>query len=478
VRVFHTRAAATNTAHTSATTPALSRLGQSLQDLRERGLAGEDFERFEREVHGVFQAAEREVLAEELARLDVDLPFVEIGGVRHHRVLRSTETYLSAVGPLRVERTLYRAGHAPAVVALDRRAGIVEGHWTPLAARQAAFLVAHLTPQEAEGVLAELGNMRPSKSSLDRLPKRLSARWEAERTGFEARLRETLVVPEEAVTMAASLDGVLVPMKDGERAAKREAGRAEGKESRGPAGYQEVGCGTLSFYDAAGERLKTVRLARMPQAKKATLKSTLAAEVQAALAQRPSLTVVKVADGAKDNWTFLETLVAQGEPVVDFFHAAGHLQDAFEAAYGEGSPAAQAQGHKYRHLLREDEDGAEKVIRALAYLRGKHPRRRRIAQVLGYFRRHRHRMAYAALRGRHLPIGSGVIEAACKTLASQRLKRSGMRWRHPGGQAILTLRALVQSERFEHGWAMLSATYKSEVVAPENVTPFPRQRAA
>jgi hypothetical protein len=53
-----------------------------------------------------------------------------------------------------------------------------------------------------------------------------------------------------------------------------------------------------------------------------------------------------------------------------------------------------------------------------------------------------------------------------------------MRWRHPGGHAILTLRALVQSERFEHGWAMLSATYKSEVVVPENVSPFPRQPAA
>ena len=286
------------------------------------------------------------------------------------------------------------------------------------------------------------------------------------------------MVPEQVVTMAASLDGVLVPMKDGERAAKREQTRARGKETRGPAGYQEVGCATLSFYDTAGERLTTVRFARMPQAKKVSLKATLAAEVDEALAQRLTLTVVKVADGAKDNWTFLDTLVPTGAVVVDFFHAAEQLQDAFEAAYGEHTPTAQAQGHEHRLLLREDEDGVEKVIRALAYLRGKHPRRQRIAQVLGYFRRHGHRMAYAGLRGRQLPIGSGVVQGACRTLASQRLKRSGMRWRHPGGQAILTLRALVQSERFAHGWAMLSATYKSEVVAPENVTPLPRQRAA
>jgi hypothetical protein len=475
MRVFHDGATSANEEGAAS---ALGRLGEALQGLSQRALAREDFERFEREVHALFTAAEREVLTEELAGLDVDLPHVRIGRVRHHRVLRSTETYLSAVGPLTVARTLYRAGRAPAVVPLELRAGIVEGQWTPLAARQAAYLVAHLTPQEAEGVLAELGNMRPSKSSLDRLPKRLSARWEAERAAFEASLREALVVPEGAVTLATSLDGVLVPMKDGERQAKREQARAEGKETRGPAGYQEVGCATLSFYDAEGERLKTVRFARMPQAKKATLKSTLAAEVQAALAQRPALTVIKVADGAPDNWTFLDTLAPGGHAVVDFFHAAEQLQKAFDAAYGEHTPTAQAQGQKYRHLLRDDVDGVAKVIRTLAYLKGKHPRRKSITQVLGYFRRHRHRMGYAALRAASLPIGSGVVEAACKTLASQRLKRSGMRWRPPGGQAILTLRALVQSERFGHGWSMLSATYKTEVAVPENVTPLLRKRAA
>jgi hypothetical protein len=216
----------------------------------------------------------------------------------------------------------------------------------------------------------------------------------------------------------------------------------------------------------------------MPEAKQATLKSSLSAEVQAALAQRPTLTRVKSADGAKDNWTYLGTLAPAGHEVVDVYHAAEQLQDAFDAAYGEGTPKAQAQFNQYRHLLREEEDGAGKVIRALIYLHRKHPRRQRITQVLGYFRRHRRRMAYAELRARALPIGSGVVEAACETLARQRLKRSGMRWRHPGGQAILTLRALVQSERFDHGWAMLSPTYRAEVAVPDNVTPFPHKRAA
>ena len=129
-------------------------------------------------------------------------------------------------------------------------------------------------------------------------------------------------------------------------------------------------------------------------------------------------------------------------------------------------------------MLLDDSDGVEKVIRALDYQRKKFPRRTRIGEVLRYFRRNRHRMRYADTQARHLPIGSGVVEAACKTLVTQRLKRSGMRWRHPGGQAILTLRAQVESSRFDQAWALLSDTYRQEVIVPNNVVAFPRTRAA
>ena len=68
-------------------------------------------------------------------------------------------------------------------------------------------------------------------------------------------------------------------------------------------------------------------------------------------------------------------------------------------------------------------------------------------------------------------------KAACKTLVTQRMKRSGMRWRHAGGQAILTLRGRIQSERFEHGWQLLAQTYRADLAAPDNVVPFPTVRA-
>ncbi|MDE0527886.1 MAG: hypothetical protein OXH85_04240 [Truepera sp.] len=125
------------------------------------------------------------------------------------------------------------------------------------------------------------------------------------------------------------------------------------------------------------------------------------------------------------------------------------MKAALDARYGENDAKGRAQFQKLRQLLLDDPDGVEKVIRALDYQRKKFPRRTRIGEVLRYFRRNRHRRRYADIQARHLPIGSGIVEAACKTLVTQRLKRSGMRWRHAGGQAVLTLRALMQSSRFD-----------------------------
>ena len=202
---------------------------------------------------------------------------------------------------------------------MELQAGLVEGRWTPHAAKQATWVVSHLTPGEGEELFQMFGGLKPSKSSLDRLPKQLGQRWERERIEFEDVLRAQERVPAEAVSMAVSLDGVMVPMKNGQRQTKRAKAAKEGKYTRGPAGNKEVGCGTLSFYDEEGERLATIRMARMPEVKKATLKVTLSKEVNSCLAERPDLKVVKVADGAKDNWTFLSGELPDGEEVIDLF---------------------------------------------------------------------------------------------------------------------------------------------------------------
>ena len=457
---------------------ALARIRRFLEDRRMR--AGDkpgSFADFEKELHAKIMELEREMIAEEMARADIDAGAVVVDGITYRRVLRCEETFFTAAGPVRVERTLYKdrsdeAGQA--ISPMELRLGVVEGRWTPLAAQQAVWVVAQLTPQRAEELFARVGNMTPSKSSLDRLPKALSARWEEERVHFEKALREGDIIPQHATTIAVSLDGVLAPMKDGDAHEKRQKTAEEGRLTRGPAGYREVGCGTLSFCDAEGDMLSAVRMARMPETKKATLKRTLFADVTAALAQRPNLRVVKLADGAADNWTFLAKQMPDGIEILDFFHAAEHLNGALGSVYGDGTVEARKRFAALRFVLLEEADGVEKVIRALDYLHKKHPRSARVTKELAYFRNNRHRMRYHEFAAEGLPIGSGVVEAACKTLVTQRMKQSGMRWEERGGQAILTVRGWTQSgDRFDRAWALLAATYQTEVVTLHNVVPFP-----
>jgi len=464
-------------ARLSSETHAMDQLQDLLRQRREAHEPVPNFDAFEQELHRLFVAAEREALSHELARFDLDVPAVEVEGERYQRVLRCATTYTSAVGPVRVERSLYRgAPGLPALCPLELRAGLIEGTWTPWAAKQATWVVAHLTPKEGEDLFTLLGNMTPSKSTLDRLPKALSGSWEAQRPHFEATLRQQEAIPTEAVTMAVSLDGVMAPMKDGQRQAKRHQALAKGQTPSGPAGYQEVGCATVSYYNRQGERLLSRRMARMPEGNKVTLKSQLTAEVMGALKQRPDLRVVKVADGAPDNWSYLGATLPFGEEVLDFYHAAAYLGDALGAAYGEGTPQYQTRFATLREVLRDALEGVDTVIGALCRLRTRFPRRQAIHKALAYFREHRHRMRYRALQAQHLPIGSGVVEAACKTLVSQRLKRAGMRWRPAGGQAILTFRALCQSDRFERAWLLLCETYKRSVTLARHVIALCQRR--
>ena len=175
-------------------------------------------------------------------------------------------------------------------------------------------------------------------------------------------------------------------------------------------------------------------------------------------------------------WNYLDALLPFGEEVLDFYHAVTHLGDALGAAYGEGTPQYQARFSTLREVLRDAPEGVDTVMGALCRLRTRYPRRQAIHKALAYFREHRHRMRYGVLRAQHLPIGSGVVEAACKTLVSQRLKRAGMRWRTAGGQAILTFRALCQSDRFDRAWQLLGETYKRSVTLPRKVIALSQHR--
>lgn len=454
--------------------------------LEDHAMAGKngarEFYEFERDLHAKLMEVEREVIGDVMAASDVDADVIEIEGVPHRRVLRSAETYETAAGLVRVERWLYKDRRNPeahAIAAMDKRLGIVEGFWTPRAAEQAAWVVTQMTPQKAEELFERVGNMEPSKSSLDRLPKAVDAVWEQNREAHEQVLRDAIVVPVGAKTIAVSIDGVLAPIDGGKSPTDvRSDAASQGRTSKGPAGYREIGCATLSFCDEKGDLISAVRFGRAPEYKKTTLKETLAKDLRHVLAGHTDLKLCKVADSGNDNWEFLET-IGDGPNILDFFHATEKLGEAVAAAYGDGTRDTRHTFERLRDRLLLEDDGATAVINALAYLRKKFPRREKIDSVLKYLRKNRHRMRYAEWKRQGFMIGSGVVEAACKTLVAQRLKLSGMRWSSKGAQAILTMRGWDQSERFDTAWALVAAHYHAEVQVLANVVdiaPKPERR--
>lgn len=432
----------------SAISKTLSSLKKLLESHIKESSASTSFQEIEGAIKTCFLEAAKEFTQELLSLNDINTRSITIDGKRYHRCLENSEkTYQSLFGPITVKRCLYRnKKHKETLCPLEKLTGIVEGFWTPHAARSALLFLSEMPSERAKSLLTEVGLMTPSSSSLDKLPKQVSQRWEKQREQFEERLRQSFVIPSEATTLAISLDGVLIPTR---------CNRVIASDSR----YEEASCGTLTLYDANGDCVWKRQYGRMPEFKKKTLKIQLESDLLEITRQRPELSVIKVADGARDNWNYLSNLSVTGTEVLDFYHASEHLKKAFDAAYGESETKGLKSFRRYRECLLHDANGIQKVIQHLYYLSKKFPKKQAIRTELSYFQRNRRRAQYQRVKEKGWPIGSGVVEAVCKTLVTQRLKCSGMRWDYEGGQAILTFRALSHSDLFEIAWRHVSKDF-------------------
>ncbi len=440
------------------------------------------FEHAEKAIKELVGELEKSMVQETLSQYDIDVPLIEYDGKIFHQVIRSEQSYLTAAGKIRLERSLYRADGG-CICPLELQAGIIEDFWTPSAARLGCYVSAHLSPYQGEKLFKEFGHLQPSKSSLNRLSTRLGEKWDSNLLQLEHALCHEINIPEGTVSVSSSLDGIMIPLNkkivNGYQAPElpEEPTEEEQKEhliNKDKAFYREASCAAINFYDAEGERLKTVRFGRMPEAGKKTLKQLIQASMNTIVSKQPDINIIKIADGALDNWRFLseQLLPGIGTELLDYFHASDHLNDAFEAAYGKDSTKANSQYQKYKSLLKNENGGIEKVINTLRYLSKKEPANKKLATELQYFRNNRHRMKYAQAIENNYPIGSGVTEATCKTLVTQRMKCAGMRWDIKGGQGVLTARSLVQSEQFDKGWEILSENYIKKINLPKNVVAF------
>lgn len=417
----------------------------------------EEFAALEKELHQQFAEAERCCMAKLLEQYDWDYPAFSSGEKIYQKASRNKKRYMTLAGEVTLKRTLYRTTrNGMTYCPMELNTGLIEGFWTPQAAKQALHLVSLNTPAESEAVFKEFGLMSPSKSSLDRLPKKLHDRWDANRLTLEQTLMDEFNIPTQASMCAISLDGVMV--------STRYAQVLPG-ESR----WREACCGTVSFFDPTGQLLHTQFLARMPEHKKKTLKEQLRNQFEQIKRLRADIKILKIADGARDNWTFLNDEIKDGECVLDFYHASTHLHDAMEIIYGKNSRKAQEAHKKYRHLLRYDPKGIDKVINHLQYQFRKNPKNNKLKTEITYFSRHRARCEYARLAQENKPIGSGIVESACKTVVQMRLKRSGQRWEDLGGQAILTFRSILLSKQMGDAWELIRKLYLKPIEPPKNV---------
>ncbi|MBI2565693.1 MAG: hypothetical protein HYV63_01495, partial [Candidatus Schekmanbacteria bacterium] len=375
-----------------------------------------DLSGIELELKNLLNRLGTEMTAALLARLDLRANGVIVGekAYRRRREDGATEI-MSTFGPTAITYALYeeRGGHGGKTIApLLMRLGLVDDFWTPRAAEVGALFVQATTPAESHRLLAAASGMTASPSSLDRLPKSIGEVVEKDHEDLEGSIRaaETLPTPSCVAIIAVSLDGVMVPLKD----AKPQSVSGGGSEHA--QGYREAGCGTISLYDKKGDRLHTIRLARMPEARKVTLHAQLQAELAAIRQRYPQALVVALADGAEENWRILREMSAKlgielVEEIIDFFHAMEHVSEALRA-YAPSERIAKANIDWWHDALLEDPEGVNKVIRALRYrLEHSHGETRRIIKEhLTYVENHRHQMRYATYRARHLPIGSGVQE--------------------------------------------------------------------
>lgn len=157
--------------------------------------------------------------------------------------------------------------------------------------------------------------------------------------------------------------------------------------------------------------------------------------------------VVCVSDGAVWIWMIAFICFPLRVEILDWWHAIQYLWSIAHECFGDDATAANVWVAEQKQLLRSQ--GLSRVLHSIRQL---YPRYDGIPptvrQAVGYFFRNRRRMQYDQYRRDGLPIASGTVESACKTVVQARLKQAGMRWSRDGAQAMISLRCLLLSNRW------------------------------
>lgn len=361
---------------------------------------------------------------------------------------RTPATIATSFGPIRLWSFLYlnEEPGEPGLHPLHVQLGIVAGMSPVLAERLARWAVDHSQGEVRQLLQREHGlkwsndRLRAALREYRRRVAPFRPELQAERLGRWLQQAERSRGRHRPV-LAVGRDGVMVPIRGH--------------------GYQEASAATVSVYDRGKKRLGTVYLGQMPETKQTTMTAELTALVTTVLRQYsgpvPRLVYVTDKGQAQDEY-YQRTLRRMRHPrqpqqglawewVLDFFHVCAYVGKVSAALFGKSSKKSSSWFGRMRRWLRERPGGITHLLRSATQHYHRRPPASKAAEeeywkAYHYLRDYSCWMDYARYRRQGLPIGSGVTEAACKTVFTQRLKRSGMRWHKESGQVIVDLRVL------------------------------------
>jgi hypothetical protein len=243
----------------------------------------------------------------------------------------------------------------------------------------------------------------------------------------------------------------LEPLPQNDKQPEKAYVFADGTTVHSDGDWHEIRVATVATEDAAGKPLERRSRARFFGVEEVAWTLVLLAR---SLGYQNAKQRAFIADGAAWLWKLQEAYFPSATAILDWYHLAEHVHKAANALYGQGSPPAQEWAKRLKDALWEGQTDRALTLARQELGKTRSPSKRTALQeLLTYLENNQHHMDYPRYRALGLPVGSGQVEAQCKTLVGARCKQAGMRnWTYQGAEAVLRLRAARQDGTFHELW--------------------------
>jgi hypothetical protein len=366
------------------------------------------------------------------------------------------KTLLTIMGPIQYRRSLYECSCGNTRYPGDEQLDVVGTTRTPGVRRMMARAGSNSTFKEASEDLRVYAGIKVSAKDIERVAEGMGedmAKW-AEKERQEA-IQCTVANQKEPVPILyVSYDGTGVPMT------KDELNGRKGKQPDGSAKTREakVGCVfTQTTIDENGRPLRDLDSTTFTGAIESAEKfgwRIYGEAVRRGL--RDASRIVIIGDGAEWIKNLADTHFPGATHIIDLYHAKEHVSNLCKLLFG--NDARRITRYRTRWWAYLENGKVETITRqAERNFSDNHEVKKEALKEISYLKKNTKRMRYKDYRAEGLFVGSGVIEACCKSIIGGRLKRSGMEWTVRGANDIISLRCMIKSGRFEDYWSERAA---------------------